>query len=51
MAASKEKPEVVGVEKAHASVGLIGVEVDKTPNSHYSVAGVTAKKPTPETEA
>lgn len=29
--------------------GFYGVEVDRTPNEHYTVAGVTAGKPTPET--
>jgi hypothetical protein len=31
--------------------GLRGTEVDPTPNENYTVAGVTAKKPTPETDA
>jgi hypothetical protein len=30
--------------------GFRGVEVDPTPNEHYSVAGVTSGKPTPETD-
>jgi hypothetical protein len=30
--------------------GYFGVEVDQTPNEHYTVAGVTAGKPTPETD-
>jgi hypothetical protein len=30
--------------------GFRGVEVDTTPNENYTVAGVTAGKPTPETE-
>lgn len=29
--------------------GFIGTEVDPTPNENYTVAGVTAGKPTPET--
>ncbi|MGW4505696.1 hypothetical protein ACWENO_13755 [Streptomyces sp. NPDC004436] len=29
--------------------GFFGVETDPTPNEHYSVAGVTAGQPTPET--
>jgi len=29
--------------------GFRGVKVDETPNSHYTVAGVLAGKPTPET--
>jgi hypothetical protein len=31
--------------------GLFGVEVDPTPNSAYTMAGVTAGEPTPETDA
>lgn len=31
--------------------GFFGVEVDPTPNEHYTVDGVTAGKPTPETDA
>ena len=30
--------------------GFFGVETDPTPNEHYSVSGVTAGKPTPETD-
>jgi hypothetical protein len=30
--------------------GLLGDEVDPTPNENYTVAGVTAGKPTPETD-
>jgi hypothetical protein len=30
--------------------GFIGNEVDTTPNEHYTVAGVLAGKPTPETD-
>jgi len=30
--------------------GFVGVEVDPTPNENYSVAGVIAGKPTPETD-
>ncbi|AYN57275.1 hypothetical protein PBI_BRIDGETTE_8 [Arthrobacter phage Bridgette] len=29
--------------------GFLGEEVDKTPNENYTIAGVTAGKPTPET--
>lgn len=29
--------------------GFRGVEVDQTPNEHYTLAGVLAGKPTPET--
>jgi hypothetical protein len=31
--------------------GYLGVEVDPTPNEHYTVEGVLAGKPTPETDA
>lgn len=30
--------------------GFRGIEVDPTPNENYTVAGVTAGKPTPETD-
>lgn len=30
--------------------GYIGVPVDPTPKSHYTVAGVVAGEPTPETD-
>jgi hypothetical protein len=30
--------------------GFYGVEVDPTPNEHYTVAGVVDGKPTPETD-
>jgi hypothetical protein len=30
--------------------GYLGVEVDPTPNEHYTVAGVLAGKPTPESD-
>lgn len=33
-----------------ADKGYLGVEVDPTPDSHYSVAGVLEGKPTPETD-
>lgn len=33
------------------SQGFRGKEVDPTPNEHYSVAGVIAGRPTPETDA
>jgi hypothetical protein len=31
--------------------GYLGVEVDPTPDEHYTVAGVLAGKPTPETDS
>lgn len=30
--------------------GYRGNKIDPTPNSHYTVAGVTSGKPTPETD-
>lgn len=33
-----------------AQQGYFGVETDPTPNEHYTVAGVLAGKPTPETD-
>ncbi|URN11364.1 hypothetical protein LUW77_03480 [Streptomyces radiopugnans] len=30
--------------------GFYGVETDPTPNEHYTVAGVTSGKPTPEND-
>ncbi|HEY8819240.1 MAG TPA: hypothetical protein VIM25_10535 [Candidatus Limnocylindrales bacterium] len=45
-----------GQDEAQATVdkeeeqGFRGVKVDPTPDSHYSVAGVLAGKPTPETD-
>jgi hypothetical protein len=35
---------------AEMEQGFRGVEVDPTPNEHYTVDGVTAGKPTPETD-
>lgn len=53
-----DKSEAKSAEKVNAEVqsrvdkeseqGFRGVEVDQTPNEHYSVAGVLAGKPTPE---
>jgi hypothetical protein len=31
--------------------GFRGIKVDPTPDSHYTVEGVTSGKPTPETDA
>lgn len=36
-------------EEAH-EVGFYGFEVDPTPDENYTVAGVLAGKPTPETD-
>jgi hypothetical protein len=42
--------EVTSAMDKAVNAGLLGVEVDQTPNEHYTVAGVTASKPTPETD-
>ncbi|NEB92443.1 hypothetical protein [Streptomyces bauhiniae] len=46
-AAQKEVQKAV--DKAE-DCGFLGVEVDATPDSHYTVAGVLEGKPTPETD-
>lgn len=46
-AAQKEVQKAV--DKAEER-GLLGVEVDPTPNENYTVAGVLAGAPTPETD-
>ncbi|MEW2415293.1 hypothetical protein AB0953_16480 [Streptomyces sp. NPDC046866] len=59
MATRNEKPAApsdaaaADVQKAMEKAedrGFLGVEVDSTPNEHYTVAGVLAGKPTPETD-
>lgn len=51
-----DKPKSAGQDQVQAKVdeeteqGFRGDKVDPTPDSHYSVAGVTAGKPTPETD-
>lgn len=47
--AKTERREAHTLEDA-VEAGLLGVEVDPTPNEHYTVAGVVAGKPTPETD-
>lgn len=47
-AAQKEVQKAVD---AAEEKGYLGVEVDPTPDEHYTVAGVLAGKPTPETDA
>lgn len=42
--------EVQAKMDEETSKGFHGVKVDPTPNEHYTVAGVTAGKPTPETD-
>jgi hypothetical protein len=36
--------------KSAGEKGLRGIEIDKTPNANYTVAGVTSGKKTPESE-
>lgn len=58
--ATTTKSEQANTEAAEAKVkaqfdkeleqGYRGVAVDPTPNENYTVAGVTAGKPTPETD-
>lgn len=42
--------EVQQKKDAEEAEGVVGNKVDPTPDEHYSVAGVTAGKPTPETD-
>ena len=47
-------PAAKDVQKAFdnaAEKGYFGVSPDPTPRANYTVAGVTAGKPTPETDA
>ena len=51
--ATKDTAAEAAVQKAvdqETKRGFWGVEVDETPNENYTVAGVTAGKPTPETK-
>lgn len=43
--------EVQAVFDAETRQGFRGVEVDPTPNENYTLKGVLAGKPTPETDA
>jgi vacuolar-type H+-ATPase subunit H len=53
-----EQDEVVnpGQEELQKTVdraeekGFYGVEIDETPNEHYTIDGVTSGRPTPETD-
>ena len=51
-AASKDEAqqEVQKVVDEAEDRGFLGVPVDPTPKEHYTVAGVIAGKPTPETD-
>jgi hypothetical protein len=44
-----KKEERPALEQATED-GYLGVKVDPTPDEAYTVAGVVAKKPTPETD-
>lgn len=44
------KGDVQEQSDAEEAKGYHGVKVDPTPNDHYTVAGVLAGKPTPETD-
>jgi hypothetical protein len=53
MASSKSdagQAEVQAAVDQENKQGFVGVGVDPTPNENYTVAGVTAGKPTPETD-
>jgi len=43
--------EVQQNKDAEDAQGFLGHKVDPTPDAHYTVAGVIAGKPTPETDA
>jgi hypothetical protein len=49
VAASQQEAQAAKDEEE--AKGFFGVEVDPTPNEHYTVDGVTSGKPTPETDA
>lgn len=54
MTVSKKETETETVEAPVAeetNPGFRGVQADKTPNENYTVAGVVAGKPTPETDS
>lgn len=42
--------EVQAVVDEAEELGYLGAPVDPTPKEHYTVAGVVAGKPTPETD-
>jgi hypothetical protein len=53
MATAKDNKDAEKVQSAvdvETEQGFRGVEVDPTPNENYTVAGVTADKPTPESD-
>jgi hypothetical protein len=56
MAAKKKNTGDLGADQVQQATdeaedqGFVGVKVDPTPDEHYTVAGVVAGKPTPETD-
>jgi hypothetical protein len=46
----KIEADVQKVVDVETEQGFRGVKIDPTPNENYTVAGVLAGKPTPETE-
>jgi hypothetical protein len=49
--AEQANERVENVLDAEQARGYRGLKADPTPNEHYTVAGVTSGKPTPETDA
>lgn len=49
-AVESTKEQIQKAKDVEEDRGLHGVEVDPTPNEHYTVGGVIAGKPTPETD-
>jgi hypothetical protein len=47
VAPSTDKAGEFNADPAH---GYFGIQVDPTPNEHYTVPGVVGGKPTPETD-
>jgi hypothetical protein len=45
------EPRVAATIEEATELGFYGTEVDPVPNEHYTLAGVTSGKPTPETDA
>jgi hypothetical protein len=50
-AAAKEAVSSEYAEQLDENKGFLGAGIDPTPNENYTVEGVTAGKPTPETDA
>lgn len=49
MAKKDKSDDLHPLERANEK-GYLGIKVDPTPNSAYTVAGVTSGEPTPETD-